>query len=293
MNRGAVIDVLAAGRVANLPSVVSNVIFGSVILSGAVPVGGFRLFVPALAACALYLGGCFLNDWQDQSWDRQHKPERALPSGRLGSSFVLLLALVSLGLGLAFAFGQNGQTGAVALVLIAFIGLYTWLHKKTAWGIVPMGCCRGALYMLGFMAQGGALILASGLVLPVLGLSSYVAGLSLLARYEAKGVLGLWKKGSAFVLLTLPGLLLFSYSGIAGVLGTLFFGVVAAYGQRLLKTAISRGVSFFLAAICLVDFGVLTLLASVGSAPYLWPFAGLSLCAFVLALVLQRIAPAT
>lgn len=306
MNRQVLVDVLAAGRVANLPSVVSNVVFGAVTASWLIHANGLNLFWPALAGCGLYLGGCFFNDWRDRKWDAAHKPSRAIPSGRLPAGSVLLLALLFVLAGLLIAFWQSQLAGFVALGIVGSIGIYTWIHKKTVLGILPMGLCRGGLYFLGISSQtlpssvlkGATKIespslisLFAQLVLPALGLAGFVAGLSLLARYEGKGVVSAGKKAWAILLLLLPGFALFQVSFFSGCFGLLGFSAVAFMGANLLRKSIPQGVSFLLASICLVDAFALTILAFHHS--FLWPFAGLSLATFALALALQRLASAT
>ena len=78
MNKQAVIDLLAAGRVANLPSVVSNVMLGAVVFALMGKVVWPSVFFGIVVGVSLYLGGCFLNDWWDRNWDREHKPELSL-----------------------------------------------------------------------------------------------------------------------------------------------------------------------------------------------------------------------
>ena len=310
MNRQTIIDVLAAGRVANLPSVVSNIVFGAATTSWWVHLNGLNLFWPAVAGCLLYLGGCFLNDWSDRNWDQEHKPSRAIPSGRLKAVRVLILALVCLLAGLLCAFWQSLLSGGVAVFIVLAITVYTWIHKKTLLGILPMGLCRGGLYFLGLASQTSPETILKGTtvmqlptlvsafpekILPALGLASFVAGLSLLARYEAKGMVEPRKKWFAGFLLIMPGL-----TTGAGLLGTLLattlFALIAFWGHHLLKQAISKGVSFLLASICLVDLIPLLLRApssGVFHIPNYWPFVAVSGVAFLLALLLQKVAPAT
>ena len=72
------------GRVSNLPTVWSNCLAGWV-LGG----GGFtgdepgRVLLLGAGATLLYLGGMFLNDAWDAPFDRQHRPERPIPSGAI------------------------------------------------------------------------------------------------------------------------------------------------------------------------------------------------------------------
>lgn len=308
MNRQTIIDLLAAGRVANLPSVVSNVVFGAVTTGWLVHANGLNLFWPSVAGVCLYLGGCFLNDWSDRQWDGENKPERAIPSGRLSAAGVLFLALVFLLGGIVCSFFQSQLAGIVGLVVAAAIMVYTWIHKKTILGVLPMGLCRGGLYFLGLASQSvpdqifkaktvvsesSITALMPTMIAPAFGLAAFVAGLSLLARYEAKGVIASWQKWLAYVLLLMPGLRMLTVDLMSALLVTVVFVLVVLIGHRALKQSIGKGVSFLLASICLVDLIPLLLAAPSSNQPNLWPFVGVSSIAFLLALLLQRIAPAT
>ena len=69
---------LVLGRVSNLPTVWSNCL-AAWLLGGGGATKDF-LFIQ-LGASLLYLGGMFLNDAFDAEFDRQHRPERPIPSG--------------------------------------------------------------------------------------------------------------------------------------------------------------------------------------------------------------------
>ena len=89
---------LVLGRVSNLPTVWSNCLAGW-ILGGAGPVD--RLALVATGATLLYLAGMYFNDAFDASFDRQHRPERPIPSGAISGTAVWQWALVWFSAGLA------------------------------------------------------------------------------------------------------------------------------------------------------------------------------------------------
>ena len=74
---------LSLGRVSNLPTVWSNCLAGWCIGQG---LHGERLFLLLMGATFLYLGGMFLNDAFDAQYDRQHRPERPIPTGAMAVS---------------------------------------------------------------------------------------------------------------------------------------------------------------------------------------------------------------
>ncbi|MEO5716834.1 MAG: UbiA family prenyltransferase, partial [Luteolibacter sp.] len=92
MNRSGKLHALfATARIANVPSVVSNVWLG-VALGIAIntPMGEGQsgpgipwshVILLMTAGICLYVGGNFLNDWMDRRWDSENRPERALPRG--------------------------------------------------------------------------------------------------------------------------------------------------------------------------------------------------------------------
>lgn len=331
-------DLLAAGRVANLPSVVSNVLLGCGlgIFTGSSFVHEPVFFLPCLAGCLLYLGGCFLNDWKDQTWDASHRPERAIPAGRISSSAMGFLASSFLLLGIGVAAFLNTGALLVGSGIVASILVYTFFHKRTAWAVIPMGLCRGLLYLFGFFSQTwrthfGAfsdLFLSDNptqyeqdkranliweltdylqiLASPIVGIVAFVAGLSLFARAEAQAIVPKRNR--------LLGVLLMSWVVLThslywmlitpmwNLLSLLPFVVFLVIGIRAMRRSVGRGVSWLLATICLADFIIAVPLAVellsrgtvfkfAGQEAFLFPLA--SLTAFLLALLLQKLAPAT
>ncbi|MFK7909698.1 MAG: UbiA family prenyltransferase [Akkermansiaceae bacterium] len=86
---------LATGRVANLPTVWSNVLVGFWIASSFVHqfsnsyleqghlVRFSLLAITIIVAAFIYVGGCMLGDAQDIEFDRTHRPDRPIPRGIL------------------------------------------------------------------------------------------------------------------------------------------------------------------------------------------------------------------
>ena len=108
-----------------------------------------------VAIVAAYIGGMLLNDVIDQSFDEKHHPDRPFP--RVDPAFscdcrgsLLRHAVFDLA-------GGSAQTEAV--ILLAAIGLYSWLHKLQFGCALLLGTCRGmavllAAAMLGDGASG-------------------------------------------------------------------------------------------------------------------------------------------
>src|SRR5580698_1400830 len=90
---------LVLGRGSNLPTVWSNCLAGW-WLSGA---GNYwKLISLLLGTSLLYTGGMFLNDAFDVDFDRQRRPERPIPSGKITVAEVWRYGFILLGLGLLF-----------------------------------------------------------------------------------------------------------------------------------------------------------------------------------------------
>lgn len=118
---------LATGRVANLPTVWSNVLVGfwlassmyGYYTSGETSNFLFRYFLlicTATAASLLYFGGCLLGDWRDYQFDCQNRPNRPLPKGVLKPGSVAFIGFVSLALGLCL-----GSTATVVSALSVYV----------------------------------------------------------------------------------------------------------------------------------------------------------------------------
>jgi hypothetical protein len=168
------------GRVSNLPTVWSNCLAGWWL-------GGGENFanLPWLffGVSALYLGGMYLNDAFDVDFDRQHRPERPIPSGAISLPVVWGWGLAWLGLGALSLIVIGKTTGALALVLILCIIIYDATHKVITASPWLMGACRFWIYVIaGSTASWGV----NGW--PIwcgVALALYVAGLSHMARLES------------------------------------------------------------------------------------------------------------
>jgi 4-hydroxybenzoate polyprenyltransferase len=141
------------------------------------------------ASSLLYIAGVVLNDVFDLEIDRQERPERPLPSGRISPATAsrlgwnLLLCGVLLGSGAGFLAGHM-RPGIVAALLATAILLYdSWL-KRTPIGPLAMGACRFLNVMLGMNAVDAPLHAEHWLVAG--GIGVYVAGLTWFAQRESE-----------------------------------------------------------------------------------------------------------
>jgi 4-hydroxybenzoate polyprenyltransferase len=135
-------DWAAMARLPNVPTVWSNV-FTAWALTCGVPEDFFWSddFIHTLVAFTfLYIGGTVMNDAHDVGYDRLHRPERPIPAGRVPGILATLVAALLLGVGtlMLLLLGKSS-----ALILLAFIFIYTQIHKaQPVVGGIFMGLCR-------------------------------------------------------------------------------------------------------------------------------------------------------
>jgi 4-hydroxybenzoate polyprenyltransferase len=138
------------------------------------------------ASMAIYASGIAFNDLFDIEIDRAERPRRPLPSGAVPVTVAWLMAqgLAVLGLFLAFL-GGGTRSGTVALLLILAVIAYDGALKRTWFGPIAMGACRGLNVLLGMSLAprlGGP---AAWLVAASLG--AFVVGITWISRSETSG----------------------------------------------------------------------------------------------------------
>lgn len=323
-------SLLATLRIANAPSVVSNVWLGYIATwyiwyQSLLPVGTQMIQWESIvllctSGLLLYFAGNLANDWYDVDWDRKRRPERALPSGVFPRSSYLAASCLSAASGITCAFIENSYCGICAIIIAALVAIYTYFHKRVVWAVLPMGLCRAFLYALGFAAflpflkenlSNGLATSYFGVRLAVLatmasGMIAYIAGLSLSARYEGMGDAPPGPRVVSKALLFLPMLAMpcwFSAKApLVGLAGILPYAAWLTLCFTMFKKPIPRYVSALLAGIPLVDAAAAIPLAlslvfttgnGLGNVPLAWAIVAVPLVAFILGRALQKLAPAT
>lgn len=314
---------LATGRVANLPTVCSNVLAAFWLSSTISPDfqpghAGHELHIPlllsfAVFACMIYLGGCLLGDVLDAGFDRQHRPGRPIPQGILQAKPLLiavfgLFTLATTGLVSAhYLLSSTPRLDVTVLgcLLVALVITYALYHKRNkAAALVLMASCRLMLVTVAMAAGWSSLLaetgyLANALMLLPFSVGAYTLLLSWVASSESSPGAFQSRHILASLLLAVPLASLVLHLVLAspeqaplrllqqplylGCLALLYLWLV--FALRALKSSKPAFVSRALAGFCLLDA---CFLAPVAAGP-----AGICLLLFVLALVLQRIAPAT
>lgn len=178
---------LATGRVANLPTVWSNVLVGFWLCFsfGVIDRTIFRycpdlelylLAFTLFTASCLYIGGCMLGDYKDTQFDSVHRPNRPIPSGIISGRTVALCAwlllisaafVTTLSPHLSLIISNDVPPSSVSMVplttllqliqplhllsfslLTTLILTYALFHKKNKpLALTNMGLCRACLYL--------------------------------------------------------------------------------------------------------------------------------------------------
>lgn len=277
---------VSLARLSNLPTVWSNCLAGWWL-------GGHEDYsnLPWLFAgiTALYLGGTFLNDAFDADVDRQHHPERAIPSGGISVAAVWSWGLAWLGLGAICLITIGTTTGVLAIILGVCIIVYDAAHKVVTASPWLMGVCRFWVYVIAGSAAGSELNgwpIWCGVVLAL-----YVAGLGRFAQLEtSRRPIPYWP----LALLSVPVLLALIMNDDEKRADAMWVSLILilwlAYCIRPMfhsgQKNLSRIVSGLVAGIVWVD-----LLAVAPDCPT--PLRAVFLVLFVATLLLQRFLPAT
>lgn len=184
-SRGLGDTLLALGRVSNLPTVWSNCLAGWWLGGGS----SLRtLLLLTLGGSLFYTGGMFLNDAFDAKFDRRYRPERPIPSGRIGRTAVAEAGFALLAAGVLCLEWVNHTALVLGLVLAGVVLVYDAIHKVVAWAPLLVGLCRTLLYAIASTGKTGVV---SGFALWCgIALGAYVTGVGLLARGESHGQAG-------------------------------------------------------------------------------------------------------
>ncbi|MFV2070481.1 MAG: UbiA family prenyltransferase, partial [Pirellulales bacterium] len=182
-------------RLPNVFTAVADVVMGYVTTRAVAPgangppdVAGHLLLLVGTSVC-IYWAGMVLNDVFDIDVDRQERPERPIPSGRVGLDQARRIGFLLLGAGMALGWLSSLvigglRSGAVATLLGAAVLLYDCVLKRTSLAPLAMGSCRGLNVLLGMSVAAGPWVLWQGLV--ATGLGTYVVGVTWFARTEAR-----------------------------------------------------------------------------------------------------------
>ena len=277
---------LVLGRVSNLPTVWSNCLAGWWLGGG----GNFwKLPLLLLGVSLLYTGGMYLNDAFDEEFDRQRRPERPIPTGKISAPLVWRLGFGQLVAGILLLLFCGPAAAITALLLAGFILLYDATHKIFTAAPWLMGACRFWVYVIAGAAGAGGLNGAP--IFCGVALACYIVGLSYVARRESyRGPIPFW----SLILLLAPIILAMVMNTGSFRLRAIWLAAVLilwlAYCARPIFSGgapnVGRLVSNLLAGIVFVDW-----LAVAPQCPRWLDLVFLGL--FGLTKLLQKFVPAT
>ena len=168
-------------RIPNFTTIPGDPVAGF-LLAGAGSVDALsHLSFAILSSLLLYAAGLILNDVADVEVDRRERPQRPIPSGRIGheaarrAGWTFMLAGIATG----SAMGWHGV--AVALLLSGLISAYTFRLKATPMGPWLLGLCRMLNLAMGAAAAG---VLSTPWWCGALSIGLYILVVSRLAHRE-------------------------------------------------------------------------------------------------------------
>lgn len=155
-----------------------------------------------IATACLYAGGIVLNDFFDRDLDRIERPERPIPSGRVGAAAAGTLGAGLLAAGVVGAAQATRAALLIASAIAALVLLYNvWGKRHFAAAPVNMGLCRALNLLLGASAVPRALAEHWPVALIPL---AYIAAVTALSRGEVHGG---QRGGATFALVSLSAAL--------------------------------------------------------------------------------------
>lgn len=175
-------DFLELVRIPNVFTAAADVCAGYVYSGGSFA-DSWNWLLLVLASMCLYAGGIALNDVRDAEQDTMERPGRPIPSGRITRITARRASALLLASGVILSSFASWVAGAAATGLVSLIVIYNLVAKETAWGPLVMGACRAANLMLGMCLHSPPAIAAA---IPAALLGSYIAGVTFLARDEAR-----------------------------------------------------------------------------------------------------------
>ena len=175
-------------RLPNLFTVPGDPLAGYVLAVSLTGIFQWAEVLPCMvASLCFYAAGILSNDYFDIEEDKRYRPRRPLPSGLVLPQTVFLAAFILSLIGLIAAALSGPQASFTAFVLVALVWIYNVAAKRhSVWGPVLMGGCRGLSLMMGAAAAGYQEATVAPPAAAAIGLTAYIAIVSLIARDETR-----------------------------------------------------------------------------------------------------------
>lgn len=136
------------------------------------------------ATILLYAGGIVFNDVFDAKIDKEERPERPIPSGKVRQKNAAILGIVCFSLGVLFASLINITACLIAISIVLMCFLYNGKAKHHLFaGPIVMGFCRALNLLLGISVFPAALGYWYIAFIPLI----YIASITNISRGEVYG----------------------------------------------------------------------------------------------------------
>lgn len=197
--------------------------------------GGFVLLV--FASVFLYAGGIAFNDVFDATLDREERPERPIPSGKISKIQAGRYAALLLLAGILSAWFHHAMSGYLALIIAVLTITYNkWAKHHSFAGPLNMGVLRGLNLLLGI-----SLIPALVSEIYYVGIFPliYIFAITMISRGEVHGGSRstLYRAMGLYLLVDL-GILLYAIIQGHWILPLIFIIIHLSYVLPPLRTAI-------------------------------------------------------
>ncbi len=250
-------------RLSNLPTCCSNVLVGCAI-GGLTGWSEWKAIAGMTIAIGLmYIAGMALNDAVDHTFDRQQRPGRPIPSGRISIRAACIFTVICMALAISVIALMGAPALLLGLVLAVTIIVYDFLHKKIAASVVLMGLCRGLVYVtaaaVAWPIDWTISLIFAGTV------TIYISIVTLIARSEVAPTTGArrWLSITLVFIALAPAALVHSETWVrpaATALLVLAWLVLAARHALARPPRTKNAILNWLSGICLIDAFYLTLL---------------------------------
>jgi len=175
-------------RLPNVFTAFADILMGFLVTHPGLSPAGPLVLLLACSGC-LYMAGMVLNDVFDVEQDRQQRPGRPIPSGRISLGWARLVGVELLIIGAAIGWTAgylegDWRPGLVATALAASVLLYDAVLKNTAVAPLIMGGCRFLNVLLGMSLVAGSWFAYHWLIAG--GIGTYIVGVTWFARHEAR-----------------------------------------------------------------------------------------------------------
>jgi 4-hydroxybenzoate polyprenyltransferase len=173
-------------RAPNLLTVPGDPLAGFLLSGGGGVLGIFQVLPIVLSSLCFYCFGLIMNDLADVKIDKEERPNRPIPSGRVSLPSARIASVFFMVWGLSMAWLTSVDAGIVGSALAAAVISYNVLLKdRPIAGPVSMGACRGLSMMMGAAVGGGV---DYRVAVAIAGLTVYIAAVTSIARLEMKNV---------------------------------------------------------------------------------------------------------